>query len=183
MRRRVIAGVVIALIVVVAVSSIAALFLDFSSYTATGSQTLSSSGVSVGHALVVYDPGLSGASQKAAQMIAGDLQEKGYTVDLAGVRSSAASNPSSYGVVVAGGPMYFGKATSSIEGFLRTLASGRQVKLGVFVTTGSSQFVNSDFVSLQQQVKSATSDQATVGMVLTGNETQGCANLVSDLLK
>ena len=129
------------LVIIVLLSSVAAvLFLDLVSYTATGSQTLSATGTPVGHALVVYDPGFSGAAKTAAEKIAGDLQTKGYAVDLAGVKSTKAANASSYDLVVAGGPMYWGKATSSIEGFLNTLTLQQQAKLGVYVTTGSSQY-------------------------------------------
>ena len=178
-----IGGIVVALIAVIAIAATAAFFLDLSSYTATGTQTLSSIGPSMGRALVIYDPGLSGAAKNAAQMVAGDLQQKGYTVDLAGVRGGAAASTSNYSVIVAGGPMYFAKATSSIAAFLKTLTPRQQLRLGVFVTTGSSKFVESDFTSLQQQVKSTTTIPAHYGMVLTGNETQNCADLVSNLLK
>ena len=137
----------------------------------------------VGRALVVYNPGLSGSAKQAATIIAGDLQTKGYTVDLAGVRSKTATNTSSYDIIVVGGPMYFGKATSSIEGYLKTLTLQQPVKLGVFVTTGSSQYQESDFLSLQQQVASATTHQATIRMILNGNETQNCADLTTALLQ
>jgi flavodoxin len=175
------AGVVALLVALVLVSAVAAIFLDLASYTATGNQTLSSPGASVGRALVVYDPGLSGSAQRAAEKIAADLQQKGYVVDLAGVRSKAATNASAYDIVVAGGPMYFAKATGSIEGFLKALTPQQQGKLGVFVTTGSSLYVDSDFVSLQGQVASATDTAAAIAIVLDGNETQNCADLVSSL--
>ena len=173
------------LVIVILLSSVAAvLFLDLASYTASGSQALNASGTPVGRALVVYNPGLSGAAKNAAEQIAGDLQSKGYTVDLAGVRSKTAEKTSDYDVVVVGGPMYWGQATSSIEGYLKSTTLSSQAKLGVFVTTGSSQFMNSDFESLKQQVTSATNNrQVAIGMVLNGNETQNCADLVSALLQ
>jgi hypothetical protein len=61
----------------------AAFALDLASYTATSSETLKHTGTSIGQALVVYDPGFSGAAKQAASKIAEDLQAKGYTVDLA----------------------------------------------------------------------------------------------------
>lgn len=182
-----IAIIAIAIIVILLVSAVAAITLDAASITATGNQTLNPNGTQVGRALVVYNPGFSGAAKNAAEKIAGDLQSKGYAVDLAGVRSTTAGNASNYDIVVAGGPMYFGKATSSIEGYLNSLTLTAQTRLGVFVTTGSSQFVNSDFESLQQQVTAATSNShsgnVAVKMVLDGNETQNCADLVSALLQ
>ena len=175
-------GIVIAIVAILAVSAIAAIFLDLSSYMDTGSQTLNSTGAATGRALVVYDPGLSGSPKSAAHQVAVDLQAKGYDVDLAGVRSNVATNTSGYDIIVAGGPMYFGKATSSIEGFIRSLTPQQQTRLGVFVTTGSSTYVNSDFSSLQQQLESATSHQVTIQMVLDGNVTQNCANLASNMM-
>ena len=55
---------VIFVVIIIIVSSLAAiLFLDLAAYTATGSQTLTPTGISVGKALVVYDPGLSGTAK------------------------------------------------------------------------------------------------------------------------
>ena len=183
MRKLKIIGIVILVVVLLVVSAVAVIFFDLASYTAIGSQTLNASGSSEGRALVVYDPGLSGAAQKAAQTIAGDLQANGYTVSLAGVRSAAASDTSGYAIIVAGGPMYFGKVTGSIEGFFRSLPSQEQAKIGAFVTTGSNQYVSSDFASLQQQLRSVTSDQVTAQMVLDGSVAQNCSSLVADLLR
>ena len=176
-------GLAILIIALLVFLAIAVIFFDLASYTATGNQILSSSGPSVGRALVVYDPGLSGAAQKAAQLIAGDLQTKGYTVSLAGVRSATASNASGYAIIVAGGPMYFGQATSSIEGFFRSLPIREQARVGAFVTTGSSQYVSSDFASLQRQLRSATPNEVTAQMVLDGSFDQNCSSLVVGLVR
>ena len=173
--------VVLVVIVILVVSLLAALFLDLTSYGATGSETLSPASASIGSALVVYDPGFSGAVKQDATTIAGDLQAKGYTVDLAGVRSGAAGNNSGYNIIVAGGPMYWGQVSSSIDGYLKTVPNN--AKLGVFGSTGSSSFVQSDFVSLQNQVASDTHDaRVAIKLILVGNETNDCADLVSTLL-
>jgi menaquinone-dependent protoporphyrinogen IX oxidase len=181
MKKLKVVGIAILVVVLLVVAAVAVIFLDLASYTATGSQTLNPSGANVGRALVVYDPGLSGAAQKAAQMIAGDLQAKGYTVNLAGIRSSAASDTSGYAIIVAGGPMYFGRATSSIDGFLKELNQQQEARLGVFAATGNSEVIGSDYQMLQQQVKSDTGNPATITLVLTGHETQNCADLVDNL--
>ncbi len=118
--------------------------LDLASYGATGSETLNPSGNSVGRALVVYDPGLSGAAKQDATRIANDLRTKGYTVDLAGVRSGTAGTMFDYEIIIAGGTIYFGQMTSSIDGYLKTLPSNTR-KIGVFGSTGSSTFSQSDF--------------------------------------
>ena len=174
--------VVFVVIVVLVVSVFAAFAVDLSSYGATGSETLNPSGSSIGRALVVYDPGFSGAAKSDATRIANDLQAKGYTVILAGVRSGMASNKSSYDIIVAGGPMYWGQVSSSVDGYLKTLPNN--LKLGVFGSTGSSTFSQSDLTSFEQQVASATqNEKAVVKLILDGNETSDCAELVSTLVQ
>jgi hypothetical protein len=174
--------VVLVVIVVLLVSVFAVFAFDLTSYTATGSQTFNPSGASIGRALVVYNPGLSGAAKQDATKIADDLQANGYTVDLAGVRSGTASTKSGYTVIVAGGPMYFGQVSSSIDGYLKTLPSN--AKLGVFGSTGSSKFSESDFTLFEQQVASDThNEKAIIKLILDGNETKDCADLVSTLLQ
>ena len=139
-------------------------------------------GASIGRALVVYNPGFSGAAKQDATKIAENLQAKNYTVILAGVRSGMASNVSGYKIIVAGGPMYWGQVSSSIDGYLKTLPNN--VKLGVFASTGSSSYVESDFNSLQKQVASDTHNgKAVVKLILDGNETNNCADLVSTLVQ
>jgi flavodoxin len=152
----IITGLIIAgIVLVVAVAGIAAgaLFCgDIMSYTAPGSKTLLPAGTSAGKALVVYNPGLSGEAKKAAEIIAGDLQSKGYTVNLAGIKSADAANTSGYDVIVAGGPMYFGRVSNSVDAYLNGLKPQNDVEIGVFGTTGSDQFHNEDIVSFGKQV-------------------------------
>lgn len=149
-----IVGLVIVVIVAMTIAAGLILCGDILSYTATGSETLSPAGASVGQALVVYNPGVSGDARNAAETIAGDLQSKGYTVTLAGVKSPAAANISGYDVIIAGGPMYFGRVSNSVEEYLKGLQLQRDVELGVFATTGSDKFNDADITSLGQQVAS-----------------------------
>jgi flavorubredoxin len=175
-------GVIFALLVL----AFAAITFDASSLTATDSQTLNPSGTQAGKALVVYNPGFSGAAKAAAEKIANDFQASGYSVDLAGVKSGTACNMEKYDVVVAGGPMYFGKASSSIENYLKTLNLKDNAKLGVYVTTGSNELVSTDLASLQQQIAAVTNKPQgsfTTEMVLDDTETQNCASLVAALLQ
>ncbi|MGZ7050281.1 MAG: hypothetical protein ACXVHO_09770, partial [Methanobacterium sp.] len=102
------AGLGLILIVLVAVASLGFAFYDVMSYTATGSEKLDPAGTMVGKALVVYNPGISGASKNVASKIAQNLQAKGYAVDLAGISSTTAKNTSGYNVIVVGGPVYAG---------------------------------------------------------------------------
>lgn len=148
----IIIGLVIGVIVLVLIVSVVVIQLDLVSYTATGVEKLSPSGTAIGNALVVYDPGVTGAAKKAATEIANDLKSKGYNITLAGVRNSTVTNTVDYDVIIAGGPMYFGKVSSSIDTYLKTLNIPENVKLGVFGTTGSEQAAKEDLESLKNQV-------------------------------
>ena len=115
---KIIIAIFVALIIVVAAFA-AVIFLDVAAYTATGSKTLTPTGTSVGKALVVYDPGLSGTAKGVADKIASDLQAQSYTVTLAGIKSSAAGSTASFGVIVVGGPVYAGSITVSVKDLLK----------------------------------------------------------------
>jgi flavodoxin len=123
---------IFAVLIVLVVGFFAVIFLDLAAYIGTGSETLSPSGTSVGNALVVCDPGLSGAAKGVAFKIASNLQNEGYSVYVAGVKSSAASHTTGYRVIVAGGPVYAGALTSSIKDFLNNLRIDLGAKIGVF---------------------------------------------------
>lgn len=125
---------------------------DVMSLTDKSSKVLDPVGTSVGKALVVYNPGVSGAAKKAAAEIAGDLQSKGYTVTLGGIKSPAAANISGYDVVIAGGPMYWGRVSNSVDSYLKALKPQQGVSVGVFGTTGFSQFNDSDIKTFGEQV-------------------------------
>jgi flavodoxin len=123
---------VFAVLIIIAALLAGIVFLDLAAYTATGSETLSPAGTSVGNALVVYDPGSSGAAKGVASKIANGLQSNGYTVDFAGIKSGAAANTSGYNIIVVGGPIYAGVPTSSVKDFISNLTPAQGVKLGVF---------------------------------------------------
>lgn len=139
-------------IVVVSIAAMGIITLDLMNYTATGAETLNPTGEVVGTALVVYSPGLSGAAKNAAVDIAGDLKSRGYNVTLTGVKNEAATKTSGYDIIIVGGPMYFGKASSSIETYLKGVKIPTDAKLGVFTTTGSAEFNNEDMELLEKQV-------------------------------
>jgi len=187
MRLRRIILLSIGLIVVISVVVVAFAALDLMSYTATGSQTLSPSGTSVGRALVVYDPGLSGAPKQAAVKVADDLKAGGYIVDLAGVRSSTAQNTSGYDIVVVGTPLYGGKASGSITDYLKGIALEKNVRLGVFARTGGSANDSNSYKMLGDQVSSLTSgnslDRAPVIRLVRDNAVEkDCTELASALM-
>jgi flavodoxin len=156
---------VFAVLVIIVVAFGAFFFLDLVAFTATGSKTLTPQGASVGDALVVYDPGLSGATTRVAEKVATDLQTQGYTVTLAGIKSSAAANMAGYNVIVAGSPIYAGAPTSSVKEFLNGLNSALGVKVGVF---GSGQGSTSadDIAMIRNAVPALQSDGALSGAVV-----------------
>jgi len=173
-------GIAVLVVVVSTVSVFTVINFDLTSYGATGSETLNPAGDSIGRALVVYAPGFSGAAKQAATTIADGLLARGYTVILAGVRSEMAGDKSGYDIIVVGGPMYWGRVSNSIDGYLKALPNN--VKLGVFGTTGSSNYAESDFTSLEEQVASATQNEnVAIKLILDGNEANDCADLVSTL--
>src|SRR5665647_287832 len=137
------------MIIVVAFGAI--ILLDVAAYTATGSQTLTPTGSSVGKAIVIYDPGLSGTAKGVADTVANDLQAKGYTITLAGVKSSAAGTTTGYNIIVVGGPVYAGALTASTKDVLANLVVDQGAKIGVY---GSGQGATSpdDIAQIKQSI-------------------------------
>jgi len=147
----VVAGIVI--VVAAAGIAIGVLFCgDVMSYTGPGSMILRPAGTPVGKALVAFNPGLSGEARSAAEKVAGDLQSKGYAVNLVGIKSADAANTSGYDVVIAGGPMYWGRVCNSVDAYINALKPQNGVKIGVFGTTGSGEFHEGDIASFGKQV-------------------------------
>ncbi len=166
---------------------LAVALLDLMSYTATGSETLEPEGTPVGKAMVVYSPGLSGQAKQAAKEMAEALRSEGYLVELAGVRSGAASNLTGYDVLIAGGPMYGGKVSSSIDEYLGDVEWHDGLRLGVFSTTGGSEHDEGAYDSLSDQVASLTKDapphpDPVVRLILTVNVEEDCAQMVNEIL-
>lgn len=150
---------VFAVLIIIAVLLAGIVFLDVAAYTATGSETLSPTGTSVGKALVVYDPGLSGASKDVASKIANGLQSNGYTVDFAGIKSGVVTNLSGYSIIVVGGPIYAGSPTSSVKTFLNSLNPAQGVKVGVFGSGQGPQDTN-DTALVSKEVAALPSDSS-----------------------
>ena len=147
---------VFAVLIIIVVAFGAIILLDVAAYTATGSQTLTPTGASVGKAIVIYDPGLSGTAKGVADKVASDLQTKGYTVTLAGVKSSAAGITTGYNIIVVGGPVYAGALTGSTKDALANLVIDQGAKIGVY---GSGQGATSpDDIAQIKQSMPARSD-------------------------
>ena len=142
---------IFAILIIIAAIFGALFFLDLAAYTATGSQTLQPAGTSVGKALVVYDPGLSANSKNVADKVAADLQAQNYTVTLAGIKSSAATNTTGYKVIIVGGPVYAGALTSSVKDEVNGFPWFNGTRVGIF---GSGQGATSqdDVNQLRQSI-------------------------------
>jgi menaquinone-dependent protoporphyrinogen IX oxidase len=143
---------IFAVLVIGVVAFGAIVVLDVAAYTATGTQTLAPTGTSIGKALVLYDPGLSGTAKGVAEKVASDLQTQNFTVTLAGIKSSAAANTTSYSIIVIGGPVYAGALTSSVKDNVNKLPLDLQgAKVGIF---GSGQGATStdDINQLRQSI-------------------------------
>ena len=158
---------IFAAIIIAVVAFGAIIFLDVAAYTATGTQTLTPTGTSIGKAIVIYDPGLSGTAKGVADKVAADLQTKSYTVTVAGVKSSAASSTSDYKIIVVGGPVYAGALTSSIKDNLKSISIGESAKVGVF---GSGQGpTSSDDIAQLKQSMPTRSDLSNAVVVKIGS--------------
>jgi hypothetical protein len=181
-------GVGIGLVIAVSVASFVVINFDLVSYTATGSETFSPAGSPVGRALVVYSPGLSGAGKESAAKIAKALNDRGYAVDLAGVRSPVAADAASYDVVVIGGPLYWGRMCPSVAEYMKNVAVRDGARLGVFGTTGTDKYMEADFGTLSEQVASSirggSNKRGTpIKLILTDRVDENCAELVSAVLE
>ncbi len=179
-----IVGLGIGLIVVGAIAGIGVIYSGLTGYIATGAESFSPTGAIKGNALVVYDPGVTGAAKNASIEIANDLKSKGYKVELTGIGSAAASNTSSYDIIMVGGPMYYGKVSNSVDRYMKTLNVPKNVKIGVFGTTGFSEFHDEDIKSFGEQVTSSLNGKAVIKTLRNGNATStDCTDFVSALLK
>lgn len=183
-----IVAAIVAIIILAVLAAFAAMgfvFMDGMSYTATGHETLSPAGADSGKALVVYNPGITGQAKGAAATIAGDLQAKGYTVDLCGIRSGEAWRTSGYDVIVVGGPVYVGNASGSIRSYLNTLKADEGTKLGVF-GTGSVDLGSDDLAVVRKDVAPADAAldiKAAVKLLQNDDADKKCSEFVDALLR
>jgi flavodoxin len=173
--------IVVVLVVILILASLAAagiVALDVMSNFATGSEKLTPDGSVTGKALVVYDPGVTGTAKDVATKIANNLKSNGYEVVLAGVKSVAAANISGYDVIVAGGPVYSGKVSSSVYSYLEGLHAPGNVKVGAFSTGTyrSEDKVDKVFPALE-------TTKAVVMLFPDDNADKICADLVTALLQ
>jgi flavodoxin len=180
-------AIAVVTILVISVAFIAIALLDVAGYNAKGSETLVPTGIPLGKAMVVYDPGLSGWGSQAARVTAEQLRDQGYVVELAGVSSDAARNLSGCSILIVGGPMYGGHVASSVEEYIKGLSPPNGLKMGVFTTTGSNIYNEDALKMLQEQIDSITegkglNQSAEVSLILTDQVDKNCSDLISAVL-
>ncbi len=142
-------GIILALIVVVGV-----VIWGVTYDNSLGSETLKPSGNITGKALIVYDPGWSGATKNVATKMGQELQSKGYEVTVVGVRSIAALNVTDYNLFIFGSPTYGGNPSGLVDSYIDNLNLTQNVTIGVF-TLGSISTQDSNLV-LQQLLQNKT---------------------------
>ncbi len=156
---------VVATLIIVAVAFGALFFLDLAAYTATASETLPQQGTAMGTALVLYDPGLSGASTRVAQKIAADLQNQSLTVTIAGIKSATAATTTGYDIIIIGGPIYAGAPTSSVKDALSNLQHDSDANVGVYGSGGGTS-APEDIVMIKNAVPALQSGGALSNAVV-----------------
>lgn len=179
----------ISLVVLLIITAVlvALVLMDVAGNSATESQTLEPPGATVGKALVVYNPGLSGQPRDVAMTLGHQLVAEGYAVMVAGVNNEAAANITGYDVIIVGSPNYGGKASSTIEEYLKAFSPTEQVKLGVFTTTGGSGYDQNAFDAFTDYVASLIGSKSLIidtdiRFVLTVGVEEDCREMVQNLL-
>jgi hypothetical protein len=161
---KIISAIFAVLIIIVAVVG-AIFFLDLVAYTATGSKTMQPTVEPMGTALVLYDPGLTGASTRFANQVATDLLAKNMTVTLAGIKSSSAANTTGYDIIIIGGPIYAGGPTNSVKDALSNLKHDADTRVGVY-GSGQGSTTDSDVAQIKAAVPALQSGGALSNAVV-----------------
>lgn len=123
-------GIGILAIFIVGFLSMGLVLSDIASSSATDSKMLNST--SSAKALIVYAPGITGEAKETAMTIGKDLQNKGYSVNIAGIKSDEAKDASDYDIVIVGGPIYAGKLSSSTQEYIESVKVGKNTTIAVF---------------------------------------------------
>ncbi len=179
-----IVGIGIILAVVLVFAAVEFISYDMSN-RATSSETLQPNGTVIGNALAVYDPSITGNTKNVACIIASDLRSKGYKVDLAGIKSTTASNTSNYDVIIVGGPIYAGNASTAVKAYLEILKPAEGAKIGVFATGDPHM---TDGALIRKQIapipENNTFQIKAVMNIISGDDiNKKCAGFINNLLQ
>lgn len=145
---------VFVIIMVLFIASAAVITYDVAGSLATDVHPLPN-GAPTGQAIVVYDPGLTGAAKDVATKIGYSLQDAGYNITLAGIKSGVAANTAGYDVVVIGGPVYGGKPAKSVQEYLNSFSPVANQTVGVF-GYGSVKVNNDDTTAVTEDVAASS---------------------------
>ncbi|MCW4000507.1 MAG: hypothetical protein NWE93_09730 [Candidatus Bathyarchaeota archaeon] len=149
---------VIGILVIVGFAAFSLVIFDAAGNFATGTHPLPNDSAK-GKALVVYDPGLSGRAKDVASYIGFNIQDSGYYVTLAGVKSDVAANPVGYDIIVVGGPIYAGKPATTIQAYLDSLNPPQGTVIGAF-GYGDIAIDNSDQAAVLKDVAPLPGDSS-----------------------
>ncbi len=184
MKTLMIVGIGIILVIIIALGAIGFISYDMGN-RATISETLNPNGTILGNALVVYDPSITGNTKNVASIIAGDLQAKGYKVDLVGIKNPKALNTSVYSVIVVGGPIYGGNSGEAVKKYLETLKPAEGTKTGVFATgdphTTDEATIKTHLAPIPEN--STLQINAVMAFTMNDDKTKKCIVFVDNLLK
>jgi flavorubredoxin len=177
---------VFVLFIIAAVGSMAVVMGDLAGNMATDTHPLPN-GAATGKALIVYDPGLSGGAKDAATKIGYLLQDSGYDVLLAGVKSQAASNLTDYNIIIVGGPIYAGKPASTVQSYLASFDPPQQAKIGIF-GYGSIKVDGADSAVVLQDVAALPSSSSVTVLsalkIVSSEDIDGqCSEFVINLIE
>ncbi len=176
---------VIGVLLIVGFAAFSLVIFDVAGNFATDTHPLPN-GDATGKALVVYDPGLTGGVKDVATLVGYSLQDSGYDVMLAGVKSSLADNPADFDVIVVGGPIYAGKPATTIQAYIDTLTPPEDAVVGAF-GYGSASIDNSNQAAVTHDVAPLPSDSdysihAAVKVTSNSDKDTLCQDFVMRLL-
>jgi hypothetical protein len=176
---------VFAVLLIVGFAAFSLVIFDVAGNFATGTHDLPHDSAK-GKALVIYDPGLSGGAKDAASYIGFNLQDSGYYVTLAGVKSSLAADPEGYDIIVIGGPIYAGKPATTIQAYLDDFNPPADTLIGAF-GYGSIAIDNNDQVAVLKDVAplpsgSSYTIHAAAKVTSNGDINTQCQDFVMRLL-
>ena len=89
-------------------------------------------------AIVVYSPGISDFHSRMVDAFTSGLTESSWSVDTVTASSQATVNLSGYSLLVFGGPLYGGRPSKPIQGYMERLTSLKGLHVFILLTAGGS---------------------------------------------
>lgn len=111
-------------------------FSNFNNSVGDHQQILKTDSAQPKQALIVYQPSMSGVTNKMAEQIAKGLNEKGYEVVLNNPGAYLTADVSQYSVLIFGSPVYAGKLSPALLDYVKKIQVSPLQKVILF-STGS----------------------------------------------